>query len=47
VVLPKGQKMQNDNNIIMLKEENFSKHLDERIGCLKMDMKFGPFYARS
>jgi len=40
VVLHKGQRMQKDNNIIVLKEDNLSKHLDERIGCLKMDMRF-------
>jgi hypothetical protein len=37
---PRGQRLQKNNNIIMLKEENFSKHLDKRIGSLKMDMKF-------
>jgi len=40
VVFPKGKRMQKDNNIIMFKENNFSKHLDERIGCLNMDMRF-------
>jgi hypothetical protein len=38
--------MQKDNNVIVFKEDNFSKHLDERIGYLKMDMRFWTFLCK-